>query len=456
MDLGLYEFYNTIVTIIMLFSSILMVVLGAYVYVNGQRGWLFRWFIARISLLFLWNWTYMIRHYAPDTTTMYVLVIIEVLCACFIGPVTLCFARAYRGWSNKASWSVRSAFIGAFFLAMFVISNPLHQQFIVEITMESLKFGQTYLMVVLFVATCFFGSLFYFVVGVKSPSAYWKKQFANVGSSVLVLALASILEISGIFVLDISLVILAMPISFIFLGIAVMKYQFMDILPYTLSESVNFTDDGFMVFGKNGSLEDYNKGFFDRLSSFEACQDMDGVIQAFSKVVANKVTLNNLKDSLSVRNDNFISGELVLTLDHRQMYLQYMTKAINDPTGMKIASIITFHDMSELQNLYTVLEERKIELLDARVRLEQHIETIQALTVETERNHLMAEVHDTLGHTMAELLTLLEKCEMILGDERPDLPSGTLVLEEALRQSRECLADIRATVGRFRQRGAEL
>lgn len=456
MDVELYEFNNTILTITMLFSLIMIVVLGAYVHVNSQRTWLYRWFIARISLLFLWNWTYMLRRYAPDLTTIYVLLMFEVLAVCFIGPVTLCLARSYRGWSNKASWLVRSAFAGAFLLAVFVITNPLHHQLIVEITMTSIEFSDVYMLIALFVICCFIGSVYFFVVGVKRPSAYWKKQIANVGGSALVLALASLVEVLGLVSLDVSLVILAMPFSLIFLGIAVMKYQFMDILPYTLLESVNFIDDGFMVFSNDGSLEDFNERFFDRMTSFDKCKSIDEVMNAFGRVMSNKVTLNNLKESLNVRKDTYISGELLLNVNETKMHLQYITKAINDSSGMKIATIITFHDMSDLQSLYEVLEEQKIQLLDARERLEHHIETIQELTIETERNRLMAEVHDTLGHSMTEVLTLLEKCDMILGDPNPDTHGGSKVIEEALKQSRESLVEIRAAVGRFRKMGIEL
>ncbi len=456
MDVGLYEFNNTILTLTMFFSSIGIVVLGAYVHVNGQKNQVYRWFIANLVLLFLWNWSYMMRRYAPELTSLYSLHMLEAISIGFLGPAALGLARSYRGRNNRASWVIRTAFAGGILRAVYVATNPIHNRFFAELTMTSTKFGRAYYTSSIFILICILGAVYYFVRGIKNPSVYWKKQLSNVGGSAIILVIAGLVDILGVVQLDISLPFLVLPFSLILLGIAVMKYQFMDILPYTLSETVNFIDDGFMVFSNDGSLEDFNKRFFDRVTSVDECQNIDDVMNAFSQVMDNKVALNNLKYSLSVGKDNYISGELLLDIGQIHMHLQYITKAINDTTGMKIATIITFHDMSELQNLYEVLEERKSELMGAREKLEQHIETIQELTVETERNRLMAEVHDTLGHSMTEVLTLLEKCDMILSDETPDILEGTQVIEEALKQSRDSLAEIRAAVGRFRKRGVEL
>ena len=456
MDVSLYEFNNTILTIMMMFSSTAIVILGAYVYVNGQRRPIYRWFIVLLGLIFAWNWSHMVRRYAPDAISFYLLQLIEHTSIAFIGPVSLGFARSFRGWKNRGKWIVRSAFLVASLTAVFVLTMPLHQISFTELRVMTIKYSQVYYAAGLFIRIVFVGAVYYFIRGLQNPSIYWKKQLSYVGGSALLLALAGVINSFDLVNIGIELPLVALPFSLILLGIAVMKYQFMDILPYTLSEAVNFIDDGYMVFGIDGSLEDFNKRFFDRVTSMDQCHDIDAVVFAFAQVMDNQVALNNLKVSLNVKKDNYISGELLLEVNEGQMHLQYIAKAINDSQGMKIATIITFHDLSDLQTLYQILEERKTQLMAAKEKLEQHIDTVQELTVETERNSLIAEVHDTLGHSMTEVLTLLEKCDMILGDESPDITVGVEVIDEALKQSRDSLAEIRTAVGKFRNMGVEL
>jgi signal transduction histidine kinase len=93
--------------------------------------------------------------------------------------------------------------------------------------------------------------------------------------------------------------------------------------------------------------------------------------------------------------------------------------------------------------------------MQAKNRLEDHIASIHQLTIEQERNKLMSEVHDTLGHSMTEVLALLEKCDFIL-DQDQNLIQFEEVLEETIERARKGLAEIRIAVTRFKKMGVEI
>jgi signal transduction histidine kinase len=123
----------------------------------------------------------------------------------------------------------------------------------------------------------------------------------------------------------------------------------------------------------------------------------------------------------------------------------------------KIATIITLHDITEIQNLCEALENKKNELMFAKERLEEHMTSIQLLTIENERNKLMSEVHDTLGHSMTEILALLEKCDMVLNQKNNnDKTNAEAVIEEAIARAREGLSEIRRSVTKFKKMGVEI
>lgn len=456
MNPDIYELNHTILTIVVFISSITIITIAAYVYVNSQRSQVFIWFELWMVCLFFWNIACMLRLYAPTITITYSLVGIEILAVIYLGPIILGFTRAYRGWDNKWSPSVIIGFLGPILATLYIIIMPFIDTDFMNSHMLAKDYGNLYVLAGFWVFFSLVGSVAFFLKGVRNPSVYWKNQRSNVGGAILIITVAALIQSIGLFKLSFDLPLMIMPIALILIGIAIMKYQFLDILPFAITEALGFIDDGFMVFGIDGNLEDYNKVFFDRLVSMNRCQDIVDVMLALEEVVGNKMSLNNLEYSLSVEKDKYISGQLIIDGLEAPMYLEYTTKGIYDSVGMKIASIVTFHDMTELQLLFQIVEVKKDELLAARSRLEAHIETIQQLTVENERNHLMLEVHDTLGHSMAEVLALLEQCEMILGEEQPDVARGINVINDVLLQSRDSLAEIRETVGKFREIGVKL
>lgn len=450
------DFNNSILTIIMLMSSASIVFIGAYVYVSSQRSSVFNWFEIWMGLLFLWNWSYMIRQLAPNRTAAWIMFGLEVFSVASLGPVLLCFARSYRGWQNWKSWSVRLALTGNAIIILALLTNSWHRSFIRSFEEDMVIYGTLYYLFGLFELICFSGAVAYFVAGTKRPSAYWKNQLYNVGGSMVLLALSGLMQAFGVFGTYLNIPLVLLPFSVIFIGIAVFKYQFLDILPFALSEAINFIDDGFMVFNNDGHLEDCNQPFFSHIVDFEHVKNMEGLIKVLTPVTVNQVSLLNLSYSLTVKENNYISGELMFRLPDGPMYLQYTTKAINDASGTKVANIITFHNITELQLLYKTLEDKTDQLITARKQLETHIDTVQQLTVENERNRLLARVHDTLGHSMAEVLALLEQCQILLRDDASDYQKGLDVIREALIQSRNSLTEIRAAVNEYRNRGIDI
>lgn len=455
--IGYYEFNTTILTIMLLASNIGIIGLGAYIYVRAQTGRASHWFGGILISFFLWSWTYMMGQVAPNDHIAWILIVVQISAALIAGPFALCFSRAYRGWSNRHSFLVALSFFAYVIIIGLLITNPYHSLYFSRFDVNGYGYNVGKVISDIFLLLCFIAAVFFYTKGIRKPSIYWKNQLSYVGSAGAILVIASFIGNAKVFKDGMVFPLLMLPFSLILIGIAIVRYQFLDVLPYSMSETLNFIDDGFLVFGVDGILEDYNKAFFDKMAPVDQCRNIDDVIRLFGKYSGDVRSLDRLKRSLFVDNYRLVTGELTIFrgLDANRMYLQYSAKAIKDKEGTKIATIVTFHDISQMQKLYQTLEEKKDQLILAAERLEKHIETVQKLTVETERNRLMSEIHDTLGHTMSEVLALLERCDILLSDEGTKA-LGKASIEEALKRSRDSLTDIRDSVNKFRKMGMDL
>ncbi len=451
----LSDFNETILIIMLLTSSIITLLLGGYVYVKSQLRPVIVWFLLCFFLVLVWNLFYLFWLYAPTVTISWVIMVVEIIAVILIGPISYLFQRAYRGLSSKLTIFGYMAFVMAIGLILAVISNPMHLLLFTQYTKDSMTYGPLRYVILAYVLMMISVGVYHFAKSLSQPTVYKKQQVWYLGGAVYVPIIAYFIQLMKISPEGIQLVQMVFPFSLILITIAIMKYQFLDILPYSLTEVVESIDDGFVVISLNGNLEDYNRVFFNRFLRIDKCRTIEELLILLRNVVDNRVALNNIRYSINVKNDNYVSGELVFRTREGTTNIQYTTKAINDIYGVKIATIITFHDITEIQHLYQTVEAKKQELMLARERLEEHIETVQLLTVETERNKLMAEVHDTLGHTMAEVLALLEKCDIALNEAHFEKEKAESIIDEASNRARESLTEIRAAVTRFKKMGVE-
>lgn len=448
-----FDFNITMVIISLLASAICMIILAVYILIKSHGGPVVHWFVRVQFLLLLWTTFHIFELLAPDIRLKWIVVCVELFGVCFFGVTFYMFARAYEGKPKPSVARLLFIFSPSIIIYISVLTNPLHGLFYRSFNMRGATYGP-FCWASIIVAT------FYLIIGVyqftcrnKHKSIYHTKQLLYLGSAVFFPMVLHLLSVIGVMDYGFNLVLTVLPFSLTLVTISVLKYQFLDILPYTLTEVVESIDDGFLVVSTKRDIEDYNISFFERFIDIAECKTFDDILTMLSEVTSNKVLLDNLNYSLNVKKENYVSGEVTFTKDHIKVTAQYTTKAISDIHGVKIATIITFHDITDIQNLYTELEGTKQELMRAKNQLEDHIATIQMLTIENERNKLMSEVHDILAHSMTELLALLEKCDMILSRGKASNEEATSAIEGTLLSARDSLAEIRESVSKFKKMG---
>jgi signal transduction histidine kinase len=96
-------------------------------------------------------------------------------------------------------------------------------------------------------------------------------------------------------------------------------------------------------------------------------------------------------------------------------YFEVKIQPVFDRKKEIMAWIIVFNDISQYKYFSSQLNEKNIvlaemneELLALNDRLKAYADTVEELAITRERNRMARDVHDTLGHTLTVLITLLE------------------------------------------------
>jgi signal transduction histidine kinase len=96
-------------------------------------------------------------------------------------------------------------------------------------------------------------------------------------------------------------------------------------------------------------------------------------------------------------------------------------------------------------------EQRK-ELVRANLRLLEHANTLEQLTLSRERNRLARELHDTLAHTLSGLAVNLEAIRLSVPENMQDVQE---MLDHSLKNIRSGLADTRRALKDLRPQNLE-
>ena len=101
---------------------------------------------------------------------------------------------------------------------------------------------------------------------------------------------------------------------------------------------------------------------------------------------------------------------------------------------------ITGHIVSRMAKIQHA---QRRELIRANIRLIQHAETLELLTLSRERNRLARELHDTLAHTLSMQAVNLEAIKLSL---EPGQTETAKMLDQALKITRDGLTEVRRAI----------
>ncbi len=296
----------------------------------------------------------------------------------FIGPSWLAFSFLYC--KKKLARPVWLVLFGLALLHYMVfLTNERHHLFYRQFEVEAVVYGRMFYVHMAYTYCCVAGGM-----GAVLRE-FWKKRVAAVHLAVILLSAAvplvfSVLYLSGWAKTSFDLTPLAFSLSGFLMVLAVLRYDFLDVRGLTFEQILSSIAEGVAVYNKRGMIVYCNKAANDWLGICEG--------DTFEKV---RERLEGLGIQVE-REKERILEDLLLSLDGggKIRLKQYIQR---DKTGATAAGIFLLTDVGEY---YERLRQSRELAVSA-----------QKLAIEQERNRIAQKVHDTAGHTLTMIQSLV-------------------------------------------------
>lgn len=298
---------------------------------------------------------------------------------CFIGPAWLEFSFRYCG--RVCSRFMRAVLFGisAVNFSIFLCNDSCHL-FYRQFTVEQVVYGPVFYFHMLYTYGCVFCGMFAVL------KEFARKRVA-VRSLALILFTAAVplgfnlLYISGAVKSSFDLTPPAFSLSSLLMLLAVFRYDFLDINAAAFGQIFSSIGEGVVIYNRQGRITYCNKS---------AAQWLDVVQGQEFTVLKKRMEGLGLSVDIAGGDDKEKTEEVQLPDGTKLRIRQYIHRSKN---GNMVAGTFLLTDVSEYYEL---------------LRQSQELEEFRRdLAVEQERNRIAQEVHDTTGHTLTMIQSLL-------------------------------------------------
>lgn len=446
----------TIIIALLMFSAAVSCVLCVYIITKSRSGRVMVFFIIGQIFTIMWTVLYIFELLAPTVGARWVIVCIEYIVLCYVGVLFLQFAYAYTKHELlPTKWTVLTLIMSSIgYLS--VLTNNYHHWFYKSFSVDGEVFGpMAYYIIILTMVNLLSGAAI-FVTNKHRRKGSHQKQSMYFSIAIVVPVGVHFLQVIGLLDFGFAITLVFIPFSVLLFIVSILKYQFLDVLPIAINDTIDGMLDGMLVVDNTGTIIDSNEAFFKKMFGMihmDAFKTYDAFIEDISGYLIEDKDRDDVYHAIDVDHEDVSRGTMtVQSVNKKQHIVYYTAKPIMDHSHYKMATLITFFDMTDIHYLYKELEIKNAEMIRANTRLEGLAQQEQQLAVELERNHMMADIHDTLGHSMMELLALLEVCDYTIGIKKDD-ETVINTVENALDKARSSLAEVRQAVSNYKQMG---
>ena len=161
------------------------------------------------------------------------------------------------------------------------------------------------------------------------------------------------------------------PVSFaftlLFMGVAVLKYKFLSIIPIALHRIVNNVEEAIIVIDYSDSVIFYNDLFFEyfKASSVSKNSDINIFVEYIKSISAADKSIKSFCEALQTNKLVVYDGEICI--DNTQIkHFNVKIRPIKGNKDEVLGRIITFHDICEYVNLLDNLNVKNKKLIRSK------------------------------------------------------------------------------------------
>ncbi len=240
------------------------------------------------------------------------------------------------------------------------------------------------------------------------------------------------------------------------IALVTFRYRMLDIMPVAMKDLFDKLSQAIVVTDVSNEIIHYNRSFEEFFLGGQSSRNYTSAkLFAIKLNGLLKDTDNNKKivDAIKSVNTLNYNGEMILSKP-KERFFSVSIKPIIINSKEIVGRIITLNDITIYKNLLEENNKKNIELQRVNEELSLMNEqlkksalTVEELAVEKERNRIARDVHDTLGHTMAVLITLLNvssiTCRNDPGKTHEQLKEATAIAKEGLKELRRSISGIK-------------
>ena len=374
------------------------------------------------ALVIVWCLPLLFAGYLTTVQAKYLAYSISYVGISLIGPAWLVFSFRYCGRKIRGVWLALLFGISAADYSIF-LSNESHHLFYCQFTVAAVEYGPVFYLHMVFTYLCV-------VCGMAEVfREFVKKRVAAIHLAVILLAAAvplgfNFLYLSGVVKTGFDLTPPAFAWSEILMLFAVFRYDFLDVKALAFDEILASVAEGIVVYNSRGDVTYSNHA----ARGWLGIKDGDGIGDVEEKL-------------WRLGAGREIPEEVLLENGTRIRVRQYHYR---NRRGRVTAGALILTDVSEF---YETLKQR------------QELEfSAQRLAVEKERNRIAQEVHDTTGHTLTMIQSLLRLMRAALREKEETDAWRPERLYEYMDQAQELISggirELRCSINELRKEEA--
>lgn len=331
---------------------------------------------------------------------------------CFIGSIWYIFSKIYL--DGKISVKKLVVLIGISVCNyMIIITNNFHHMYYSEFTVEKIERGTLFYENILYTYLCLSAGIINILKKLKNEKNKRTGQTVLIICAVLLPFAANILYLSGFMNTDFDVTPLTFGFSSIMVLLAIYKYGFLNVNSMAYEKIFESIAEGVFIFNAKGRITYSNNGAENLMSNVENIKDIE-VYKEICDYKSQYCEVSVIKDKKNIRikRYNYFAGD-----------------------GDIMASVFIISDITR----YYELIERTAQLAAAN----------ESLAIEKERNRIAQEVHDTAGHTLTMLNSLVKLSQIELAEDKKDNVAD--YLEKAEKIASQGIAQLRISINNLKQ-----
>ncbi|TYQ17813.1 UNVERIFIED_CONTAM: histidine kinase [Acetivibrio alkalicellulosi] len=439
------HFYFNIEIFLLIFSAIVSLFMIIFFFTLGKKSNTILSYVFINAILFIWSSGQILEFYAIDEKIKWISFLIQYIGILYLGYAWHNFSIIYSEYKIIPSkiFSIMALF--PIVIYFFLLTNPYHNLFYSYYSYSKVEYGFMFWLSSGFNYGNFIIGQIILMLSFFKKKGYKRKQILLLLVASSIIAFVNTLYIFRIINFSYDPTAFSFSVTLLIFTLATLKYRFLNIVPIALRKTFDTMKESVIVVNTSNKIIDFNNSFFKNSQYFGTIKRNAPIKVLFNNIKKNTTNfecLTRIYSDITSLSEISFQCELDLLSTKKKFFSVYIEPIMSSENEL-LGKVLSFTDITESKMLLNELNQKNMELIDLNLKLEKYAETIEELAVTRERNRFSKDVHDTLGHTMALLISILEASNISC---KKDPEKTSQQLNYALKACRNGLNELRQSI----------